>query len=63
MAERLLKYYKYVGEELGMAGKIKLAMETKIPSTKAALVPDDELSLGAFRLAVAKLTGKEAPTY
>ena len=63
MAERLLRYYKYVGEEMGMPGKIKLAMETKMPSTKAAIEPDNDKNLVAFREAVAKLTGKIAPNY
>jgi hypothetical protein len=61
MAQRLLSYYKYVGETVGMAGKVKLAQETKIPSTKAALAPDSDANLAIFRAAVEAVTGKPAP--
>jgi hypothetical protein len=61
MAERLLSYYKYVAETSGMAAKVKLATQTKIPSTKAALEPDSEANIQLFRDAVKAITGKEAP--
>ena len=34
MAEKLLKYYKYVGENSGLVGQMKLAQATLVPSTK-----------------------------
>ena len=63
MAERLLQYYKYIGELMGLEGKIKLAQMTKIPSTQAALKPDNKENIQRFREAVEQLTGKEAPIY
>lgn len=63
MADKLLQYYKYIGEELGISGKIQLATVTKIPSVRAASVPDSAENLEIFRRAVASLTGKPAPRY
>ncbi len=61
MGERLLSYYKYIAQEVGISGKVKLAQATKIPSTKAAFEPDNALNLSAFKTAVSSLTGKPAP--
>jgi hypothetical protein len=61
MAEVLLQYYKYVADKVGASGKIKLAIETKIPSTKAAMVPDSAANIALFDAAVAKITGAPAP--
>ncbi len=61
MAERLLKYYKYVGDKAGLPGKMQLARVTKIPSTQAAMEPDSPETLRRFREAVAQITGAPAP--
>lgn len=61
MAEKLLQYYKYVAEELGIPGKMQLAIATKLPSTKAAMAPDSPENLEMFQKALAELTGKPAP--
>ena len=61
MAERLLKYYKYVQDTLGLDGKMQLAKETKIPSTQAALERDTPETIQRFKTAVAKITQKPAP--
>ena len=63
MAQRLLSYYKYVTETVGVVGKVKLAQETKIPSTKAAFEPDSEANIAIFRAAVEAVTGKPAPMF
>ncbi len=63
MAEKLLLYYKYVAEKKGIEGKMKLASETKIPSTIAATTPDTPENLAKFRKAVEIITGKPAPIY
>ena len=63
MAEKLLLYYKHIREVQGFQGQIKLAQETKIPSTKAAMEPDSAENIRLFREAIKKLTGKEAPNY
>lgn len=61
MAEKLLKYYKHIGDELGAAGRLKLAIETKIPSTDAAMQPDSDENIRKFKAAIQKLTGRPAP--
>jgi hypothetical protein len=63
MAEKLMKYYAYVGQEAGMGAKIKLATATKIPSTKAAMEPDSPENISAFRTAIEEITGKPAPHF
>lgn len=61
MAEKLLLYYKYVSEVAGVAGKMKLAQETKIPSTQASMEADSPQNIAAFKKAIEKITGKAAP--
>jgi hypothetical protein len=61
MGEKLLRYYKYVGEVNGTVSKMQLAIETKVPSIKAATEPDTPELIAAFQRAVAKITGKPAP--
>lgn len=63
MAEKLIKYYAYVGKEHGMGAKIKLATATKVPSTTAATAPDSPENLKLFRDAVEKITGQPAPHF
>jgi len=63
MGEILLKYYKYATDEMGMNGKVKLAMETKIPSTQAAMTPDSPGNIKLFESAIQKITGKAGPTF
>ncbi len=61
MGELLLKYYKYISDEEGLQGKVKLAQMTKVPSVKAAMAPDDAANIENFRKAIAEITGKPAP--
>jgi hypothetical protein len=61
MSEKLLQYYKYVQDTLGLEGKIQLAKETKIPSTQAALEPDTSETIQRFKVAVEKITHRPAP--
>jgi hypothetical protein len=63
MAEKLLLYYKYIGELKSLEGKIKLALLTKIPSTKAAFEPDSDENIKLFRDAFQDITGREAPNF
>lgn len=63
MAERLLKYYKYISSVKGMQGSIQLAVKTNIPSPKAAMEPDSDANIAAFRKACKELTGEESPVY
>ena len=61
MGEVLLKYYKHIKDVMGLPGQMKLAIETKIPSTVAATLPDTPENIKKFEDAIQKLTGKEAP--
>jgi len=61
MAEKLVRLYQAIQEAAGLAGKTKLAMETKIPSTRAAFAPDSEENLRAFKAAFTKITGQSPP--
>jgi len=63
MGEKLLKYYKYISDEKGLAGKIELAKLTKVPSTVAATSPDSNDNIQNFMKAIQQITGKSAPTY
>ena len=63
MAEKLIKYYKYIREKAGFEGKIDLATTTKIPSTRAALEPDSPDNIEMFKKAIEKITGEEAPEF
>ncbi len=61
MAERLLEYYKYIGKELGMLGKMQLAQKTKLPALKAAMEVDTPEKIELFQNVIEELTGKPAP--
>lgn len=63
MAEKLIKYYAYVFEQKGYAGKVELAMLTKIPAVIAATEPDSAENLEKFKKAVEQITEKPAPVY
>jgi hypothetical protein len=63
MGIKLMQYYKFMNDEAGLKGKMQLATETNIPSTKAALVSDSPENIKIFNDAVAKLTGKTAPDF
>jgi hypothetical protein len=58
MGEKLLLYFKNIGDEQGIKGKVSLAQETKIPITQAAILPDSPENIELFKKAVQKLTGK-----
>ena len=63
MAAKLMQYYQYVSEQVGILGRTQLAMKTKIPSTKAAMEPDTPETIQLFKAAIKEITGKEAPSY
>lgn len=63
MAEKLMKYYQFMGDKRGLAGKMSLAQETKIPSAKAAFEPDSPDNLTLFKKAIEKITGESAPVF
>lgn len=61
MAETLMRYYSLVEKEGGLAAKIKLAVETKLPSAMAAVAPDSPQNIDMFRRVYTQITGKRAP--
>ncbi len=61
MAEKMLEYYKYIGKELGLLGKMQLAQKTKLPILRAAIEPDTPDKLALFEQAIEDLTGKPSP--
>ena len=61
MGERLLRYYKYVGDRAGLDGKRKLAFATGLPSIVAATEPDSPERIEEFKKAVEKITEAPAP--
>lgn len=63
MAEKLVKYYKYVGDSMGIDGRMKLAQETKTPSLSAANIPDSPENIEKFKKAIHAITGKPAPNF
>lgn len=63
MAEKLLKYYRYIYDLKGLEGKLALAKITDIPSLIAAMEPDSEENIKIFKDAVKQVTGKNAPDF
>ncbi len=61
MGEKLVKYYKFVGDQFGLSAKVNLAKETKIPSIKAAMAEDSDENIKIFKDAILKVTGQSAP--
>jgi hypothetical protein len=55
MATRLTDFYKQAAQEFGLAGRIKLAMLTKISSEKAASVDDSPENIRIFERALQQL--------
>jgi hypothetical protein len=63
MAERLLRYFKFVRELKGLDGQVKLAQETRMPSVRAETEPDSPENLQRFRQAVKRIIGKDPPEF
>jgi len=61
MAEKLLRYYKYIQDQEGFSGKVKLAQLTRIPSVQATVEPDTPEVIERFKKAIERITGKPAP--
>ena len=63
MAEKMMLYYKFVTDKMGMDGKQRLARLTLIPSMIAATEPDSDEKIALFRDSVKQITGETAPQY
>ncbi|HEX2869540.1 MAG TPA: hypothetical protein VHO03_21025 [Ignavibacteriales bacterium] len=57
MGSKLIKYYEVIGKLQSMQGKMNLATETRLPSTKAALEVDNPDEIRKFDNAFKKITG------
>jgi hypothetical protein len=55
MAARLTDFYKQAAQEFGLAGRIKLAMLTKISSEKAESAEDSPENIRVFEQALKQL--------
>ncbi|HUO19189.1 MAG TPA: hypothetical protein VMU44_05415 [Steroidobacteraceae bacterium] len=55
MAARLNEFYKQAAQEFGLAGRIKLAMLTKISSEKAEAADDSPENIRIFEQALQQL--------
>lgn len=51
MATKLTDYYTQATAKFGVAGRMKLAMLTKVPSERAASEPDSPAHLATFESA------------
>jgi hypothetical protein len=61
MADKLLKFYDLINVEGGLQAKMRLAVSTGIPSTKASGEPDSPENIAKFKTAFKEITGKDAP--
>ena len=55
MAAKLNEFYKQAAQEFGLAGRIKLAMLTKISSEKAEAAEDSPENIRIFEQALQQL--------
>lgn len=55
MAAKLNEFYKQAAQEFGLAGRIKLAMLTKISSEKAEALEDSAENIRIFEQALRQL--------
>jgi len=55
MAAKLNEFYKQAAQEFGLAGRIKLAMLTKISSEKAEAADDSPENIRIFEQALQQL--------
>lgn len=63
MAQKLLRYYKFISKTLGTQGKMELARITKIPSMFASIEPDSDKNIQTFKNAIEKITNSAAPEF
>jgi len=57
MGQKLKEYYSYVKRKGGLQAQLRLAMLTRIPSTKAETVPDSFENISIFDKAFQEITG------
>ena len=55
MGAKLTDFYDKIGKEMGLPGRMKLAMLTKIPSAQAGTAEDSPANIATFEKAIAQL--------
>ena len=63
MAQKLVKLYEFVEANGGATARMRVAMKTLVPSSKAAQTPEPPELIAKFRAAIKEVTGKEAPNF
>jgi hypothetical protein len=63
MGDKLVKYYELVSAKGGMQAKMRLAMKTAIPSTRALEQPDSAENLQKFYEAARDILGADVPKF
>jgi len=61
MGQRLVNLYAFAEKNGGLLIKMRIAMRTGVPSSKAAEAPDSEDLIAKAKLAIKEATGKDAP--
>jgi hypothetical protein len=61
MAAKIVAVYDAIEKELGLAGKMRLAVMTGVPSMKAEGAPDSPEIMAKFAAAFKEITKKECP--
>ena len=61
MGDKIEKLYDFIQAEGGIPAKMRIAMQTGVPSNKAAATPDSDEVLAKFRAAIKDVIGKDAP--
>jgi hypothetical protein len=61
MGAKLVKYYELIGEKAGLQGRMRLAMKTNVPSTKAQEAPDTSETLAKAYEVAKEILGAQAP--
>jgi hypothetical protein len=55
MADRLIKYYDEAGKLGGLKAKMRLAILTNLPSTRAQAEPDSPVNIQKFETAMLEI--------
>jgi hypothetical protein len=62
MGQKLVKLYEFAEKTGGAMARMRVAMLTGVPSTKAADAPDSPENLDKFKAAIKEATGQDAPS-
>jgi hypothetical protein len=63
MAERMIKYFKWVEDKLGSQAVWRLAIKSGISETQAKTKADNDAEIEKLQKAATEITGQNAPRY